>query len=360
MKKVYAVIAIAIIAVVAAGFYFFVLPPPYQPPPYHVSKEEGTIGRGGGCVYDGGANVTIPAEALDADTKITVNALNETTLPTWPPPLTELLGAATFGPDGLVFKTNVTITIPLSDFRSPGAHLSLFVYDQQKHEFVETGILAQVNGNGLTACAKVAHFSTYAIFVQAGGEHPGGLCFSNLTDVFVKNACFFATFVFGENAPTTDLVGGIRIGERLTVEFPRSCFSNTPYWYAIYDTTYASSDLVEGPLVIIGRPDTNLFWQKFNTNSSWAYFSIENGKYFIKTCDGHEYRNSTSITGAIVQLIWDDENNRPVLLIGGLDGTATYAACDWLANNMDYVFKQNVHAFILKITSGNVSIEYTL
>jgi len=348
-KKVYAVIAIVIVAVVAAGFCFFILPPPYR-----VAEGEATIGRGGGCVYDGSANVTIPADALVADIRISVRVLNETTLPTWPPPRTKLLGAAALHPDGLVFMTNVTITIPLSEPRSAGVRLSLWVYDQQKNEFVETGILAQVNVDGLTACGKVAHFSTYAIFAQAGGEHLGGLCFSNFTDIFVKNGRFNATFVLGENAPKTDIVGSVMIGEKLGSLFP------TSIWYAIYDTTYASSDLVEGPLVIIGRPDTNLFWQKFNINSSWAYFSIENGKYFIETLDGHEYRNSTNITWAIVQLIWDEKNNRPVLLIGGLDAHATYAACYWFAHNIDYVVEQTVHAFILKIASADVSIQHTL
>lgn len=158
-KKVYAVMAIVIVAVAVVGFYFFVLPPPY-----HVAEGEGTIGRSGGCVYDGDANVTIPAGVLEADTKIAVKALNETMLPAVPPPFTGLLGAASFGPDGLAFRTNVTIIIPLDESKSPGTHLSLFVYDPQTEEFVDTGVFAQVNPDGRTASAKVDHFSTYAVF----------------------------------------------------------------------------------------------------------------------------------------------------------------------------------------------------
>ena len=179
------------------------------------------------------------------------------------------------------------------------------------------------------------------------------LCFSNSTDQFIPNNCLDAVFVVGRDAPTIDMVGMVIVYEAF------NNLAKTPDARAIYDTDYASSDLVEGPLVIIGRPDTNLFWQKFNTNSSWAYFSVENGKYFIKTSDGHEYRNSTGVTWAVIQLVWDPEKNRPVLLIGGLDGYATHGACYWFAHYIDHIIIKNVHAFILKYDEV-VELEYML
>ena len=159
LKKVYAVIAIAIIAVATAGFYFFVLPSPYR-----VAQGEATIGKAGGCVYDGSANVTIPEGALDADTKITVKALNEGTLPVPPPPFTGLLGAATFGPDGQAFKKNVTITIPLNASKPAGSHLPLFIYNASAGVFVETDVMATVNRGGRTASVNTTHFSTGGLF----------------------------------------------------------------------------------------------------------------------------------------------------------------------------------------------------
>jgi len=159
IKKVYAVIAIAIVAVAAVGFYFFILPPPYR-----VAEREGTIGRSGGCVYDGSANVTIPEGALDSDTKITVKTLNETMLPTSPPPFTELLGATSFGPDGLRFKTNVTITIPLNESKTAGTLLPLFVYNASSGVFIETDVMATVNPSGRTASTNITHFSTVGLF----------------------------------------------------------------------------------------------------------------------------------------------------------------------------------------------------
>lgn len=175
-KKAYAVIAIVIVAVAATGFYFFILPPPYR-----VAEREGTIGRSGGCVYDGGANVTIPEGALDADTLITVRTLNQTDLPAPTPPLTHFLGAAGFGPDGLTFKTDVAITIPLRESRTPGTVLPLFVYDAEKEEFVEADTSATVNPDGWTASASVTHFSIEALLDGVTPEATSG-CYEEALD----------------------------------------------------------------------------------------------------------------------------------------------------------------------------------
>jgi len=165
LKKVYAVFAVVIIVVAAVGFYFFILPPSYR-----VAEGEANIGKSGGCVYDGGANVTVPEGALDRDILIAVKLLNVSTIPAPPPPLTTFLGAASFGPDGTSFKKNVTITIPLRESKTAGTRLPLFVYNQSKKAFVETDTMAVVNPDGKTASATVDHFSTGGLFDGVTGE----------------------------------------------------------------------------------------------------------------------------------------------------------------------------------------------
>jgi len=177
LKKTYAIILAAIVIVAVAGFYFLTLPAPSR-----IFEGEGKIGAAGGCVYDpGGANVTIPEGALDAETLITVETLNQTGLPAPTPPLTQFLGAASFGPDGLTFKTDVTITIPLNESKTPGTLLPLFVYDAEKEEFVETDTLAIVNPGGRTASANVTHFSIDALLDGVTPEATGG-CYEEALD----------------------------------------------------------------------------------------------------------------------------------------------------------------------------------
>lgn len=52
---------------------------------------------------------------------------------------------------------------------------------------------------------------------------------------------------------------------------------------------------------------------------------------------------------AIVELVWDEENSRPVLLIAGISGYATKAACKWFHENAEDIISEEVHAFILEI-----------
>jgi len=155
-------VVLVLIIVIGTAAYFVLAPKPTQP---------GFIGKEGGVVSAEGASVEIPAGALEEDVEITVQKLDEETLPAPMPAFTEFLGAASFGPDGLVFKTNVTITIPLKEAQTPGKALSLYRYEPDKG-FIDTGISAIVSEEGTSASAEVSAFSIYSLFdgltAQAG------------------------------------------------------------------------------------------------------------------------------------------------------------------------------------------------
>lgn len=131
------------------------------------------IGPGGGTVTSaGGAQVTIPAGALAAETTIEVTTYahpQECPRPTGPCP--DYQGGAEFGPHGLSFSAPATVTIPCREELAPGSRFPLFVWDEDASAWAQTDFVATVAADGKTFSAPVTHFSVFGGF--GGGE--GGL-----------------------------------------------------------------------------------------------------------------------------------------------------------------------------------------
>jgi len=139
----------------------------------------GLIGTEGGTITTAsGAVIVIPPGALAEETSISVNShYSMASLPAPSP----FAGGARFGPDGLVFNSPVTITVPLASAQGPGTELALFAYDEQRGGWLLTEFTVVVNPDGLSASGEVSVGSGKLL---EGGV---GISFNNLLDT---NAAF--------------------------------------------------------------------------------------------------------------------------------------------------------------------------
>jgi len=194
------------------------------PPPSTPGAARILASTGGTVVSSNGrAGVEIPPGALAEDTVITVRALRAFELP-WPTAEERVLGAAEFGPSGLVFALPVTVTLPLSRHLPPGTTLPLLLLDEGSGLYEETGHEAIVAENGEQAIAEVLHFTgigagappdavpplpppvidtiTAGLPLEEGRKVPLRLTGSGLTPDLV------ASIVDGAGQPVTDIEPG--------------------------------------------------------------------------------------------------------------------------------------------------------
>ena len=181
------------------------------------------------------------------------------------------------------------------------------------------------------------------------------ISFLRLEELFFVEGCFTASFGYGAEANAIDTVGGTLV----SAWFSSHATGGTDVDVLIDDEVTSVSE-VSGPLISIGGPAVNLFWSEYNTPSSWAHFTLSDTDWVI-VAGSNEYHkegnyvyeggSETDVVTdyAIVQLIWDEENNRPVLLIAGISGHATKAACEWFYNNANDIISEEIHVFILEI-----------
>jgi len=203
-------------------------------------------------------------------------------------------------------------------------------------------------------CQLVARIMSWFFGLK---EHPGGLCFSNFTDVFVKDGVFQASIVYGEKF---DQPGSYDM-RKLKDAFASLAENSSINFIA--DTKYSSVDLLKGPLVIIGRPDYNAFLQELNTQDSYPRFVLENGRYYIETIDGHRYQydEKNGTTWGLIQLIWDNESSRPILLIEGIDrdlehfSTLMSHIYSWFSRQLNYLLLRKSHSLILKLSPSGIN-----
>lgn len=166
----------------------------------------------GGVVSSNDASVNIPPNALSTNEVISVIPLTIKELPARFPTTHNFLGAVDFEPDGLTFLSPVTITIPLNKNLQPNTVVDLFYYDEtiSNPQWILTGN-ATVNSDGITASAKVNHFSIYA---SAQGA-PQPLMLKDISSV--------------SNPTTTTNDGGINITD----------LADNPFW----DITWQSGSV---------------------------------------------------------------------------------------------------------------------
>jgi len=125
----------------------------------------------------------------------------------------------------------------------------------------------------------------------------------------------------------------------------------------------SSSSLALGlkPLIAVGGPGVNYGWWHYNriftstTSNLHAWFIIRQGSVRVRTSSGRTYRANRTHTYAVVQVYWDQDYGRPALLIAGITGVATRAACDWLASRIDgwEIFLEPAAALVLAVEKEN-------
>jgi hypothetical protein len=112
-------------------------------------------------------SLDIPSGALDANIGISVTHLQGLEIPSYPPKNHLSFATAHFGPTGTSFKKPVTITVPLPQQMLPGSDLPLYSLEEPlRMIWQDTGIMASVNADGITASAQVTHFSIYSVMPE--------------------------------------------------------------------------------------------------------------------------------------------------------------------------------------------------
>ncbi|MFA7288051.1 MAG: hypothetical protein WC055_04145 [Melioribacteraceae bacterium] len=110
--------------------------------------------------------VAIPANALPANTTVSIAPLTLSTAPPTPPTQNSAgIGMADFGPDGTTFNQPVTITIPLAVRQVVGAVVPLRYFNKNTGLWVQEGT-ATVQADGLTAKGTVTHFTPWGLLIN--------------------------------------------------------------------------------------------------------------------------------------------------------------------------------------------------
>ena len=122
------------------------------------------IGVDGGTVVGvGGAVVEIPPGALDHEVDISIAAYGDPgDLPAAALPALLPLAGVSCAPDGTVFATPVTITLPTGEPLAPGTIVPLHVWDADAGFWAATPFVAIAAADGATLTAEVTHFSFFA------------------------------------------------------------------------------------------------------------------------------------------------------------------------------------------------------
>lgn len=159
-------------AAVAVGFLVILFPVIFQgcgsDGGSPVVDDSGLIGPSGGTVTDsGGASVTIPAGALDAETDITVRTLPEKNdLPSESQPFLPMLGGAEFGPSGTEFDLPVTLTIPVDPPVGASDTVTVLYWDDAEDRWTALQSPVTVLPGGAAVSVETSHFTLFSAILN--------------------------------------------------------------------------------------------------------------------------------------------------------------------------------------------------
>jgi hypothetical protein len=130
------------------------------------------IGPSGGVVQDTDdegdvITLSIPAGALTADIGISLTHLQGREIPGLPPDGHLSFATVHVGPEGTVFQTPVTLTVPLPAPMTPGTPMP--VYQPEPSSLIrwqDAGIQAVVDPDGLTASAPISRSGLYSVMPE--------------------------------------------------------------------------------------------------------------------------------------------------------------------------------------------------
>ncbi len=123
------------------------------------------IGSEGGTIENNGIKLVVETGSLSVPEVISIKKKSAEEIDNAQLPDDDqiLLSAVNFSPDGLAFKSPVTVTFPLDSYVTPGTSLPVFLYDEESGDFIDEGIMGVVNQDGFSCNAKIQHFSSYVV-----------------------------------------------------------------------------------------------------------------------------------------------------------------------------------------------------
>jgi len=135
-----------------------------QDPTFGYSKDIGP--DGGTIITPEGFELNIPAGALDEETTISINPIEDVTELDPLSPLNALYFLCGVGlkPDNLSFNKTVTVEMPLSTPLIPNNQYFLYSYDEQQNGWHQERATSTTNENGTRLMAQLDHFSIWGVF----------------------------------------------------------------------------------------------------------------------------------------------------------------------------------------------------
>jgi hypothetical protein len=137
--------------------------------PFGLPEVSGVVGAAQGTVSDPrGAVLNVPAGALDSSTTVSITTFaNQAEVTKGSFGAAPIAACADFRPDGTVFKTPATVTLPFYGDPSTAA-VSLFFWNGPKSRWEPIGP-ATLSADGKSLSGQVSHFCTIAGFPYGGG-----------------------------------------------------------------------------------------------------------------------------------------------------------------------------------------------
>jgi hypothetical protein len=125
--------------------------------------------------------LTIPADALPANTKVTLTRFTGIDVPGYAPASTLNLGTVNIGPAGTVSGKAMELRFALPFTDATVDNLPLLRYDFDANSWVNTGSLAQVDHAANAATVQVSAFGTYSLAVTGSFSELNGSSGTSVT-----------------------------------------------------------------------------------------------------------------------------------------------------------------------------------
>ena len=182
------------------------------------------VAQAGGEIVseDGETTLRIPAGSLTSDTMISVEPLMSGELPS-PRAGRRNLGGVRFGPEGTIFSTPASATIPLTCVKPAGTLLPVLTYDSGSGSYMAEGSQAVVSEDGRNAIFPVSHFSDYVLDDTEPAAMTGAPSVSLIEPSLMPEGSTTPIRItgtgLGEDLTVTILQGGVPAGNLAVREF---------------------------------------------------------------------------------------------------------------------------------------------
>ncbi len=206
---------------------------------------------------DGLTLLWVPPSSLAADTTITLRTLRPDEYPPANPGV-RIVGAAEFGPDGLVFATPGEAYIPLQRVMEAGTPVTVRLYDPVGMSYDPTPIAGEVSEDGLSAVFEIGHFSIAV--VEESDTYPGAPTVApTITGLAtVAKGSLSASISDQEGRAFPLFISGTDFFRDLQVKFLNEAPDDTETDRLSAGPLVVSQDGTEAGLTLFMKPDTGL------------------------------------------------------------------------------------------------------